>query len=49
MDLSPENLAFLALIGQYTTPVAASAAPAASPAPKADPVTPPTDTTKAEA
>ena len=44
MDYTPEELAFLTLIGQVTTPVAASAAAA-----KAAPVTPPSDITKAEA
>jgi len=49
MDLSFENLTFLALIGQDTQSVAASAASAVSPASKADSVIPPTNTTKAEA
>jgi hypothetical protein len=49
MDYTPEELAFLTLIGQVTTPVAASAAPVSQPAPKADPAPTPTDTTKAEA
>ena len=43
MDYTPEELRFLTLIGQVVSG-AASAAPG-----KAAPVTPPTDTTKAEA
>lgn len=43
MDYTPEELRFLTLIGQVVSG-AASAAPA-----NAAPVTPPTDTTKAEA
>lgn len=54
-DFSPEDLAFVIKIGQIAATDAASAAPVVTPAPvapapAADPVTPPTDTTpKAEA
>jgi hypothetical protein len=48
MDYTTEELRFLTLIGQVVSG-AASAAPAKAAAPVAEPVTPSTDTTKAEA
>ena len=48
MDYTPEELRFLTLIGQIAS-VAASASPAKASAPVAEAVTPPSDTTKAEA